>query len=120
MSFPASASRSILFVWFLPQRKVILRSRVLPTKRAVISTSRLEWTFAATHALQVSRMFWNPWRQIRINTVLAHRSTKSFARANLRLQLKYLVAYASRALSTQQRWTLLCKHYEFLQRYFSA
>lgn len=89
-------------------------------KRAVMSTSRLEWTFAATHALQVSRMFWNPWRQIRINTVLAHRSTKAFARANLRLQLKYLVEYASRALSTQQRWTLLCKHYEFLQRYFSA
>lgn len=98
----------------------MLRTRVLPTKRSVRSTSRLEWTFSASDALHVARLFWNPWRQMRVNTVFAHGSTKSFARANFRLQLKYLVEYASRALSTQQRWTLLCKHYEFLQRYFSA
>ncbi len=77
------------------------------------------WACSVADVWQVARVLRNPLRQWRLNAILAHASIHPFVIQDYRLRLKYLVAYASRSMSTAQRWSILCGHYEFLQERFS-
>lgn len=76
------------------------------------------WPTSLMNLGQLAKILFNPRRQLRVNAALACTAPVQRARHDLRLRLKYLVEYASRALSTDQRYELLCSHYTYLQGHF--
>lgn len=76
------------------------------------------WPTSLRNVGQLGKILFNPRRQLRVNAALACTAPVPQARYDLRMRLKYLVEYASRALSTDQRYELLCSHYTYLQRHF--
>lgn len=66
----------------------------------------------------VSKLLRHPVRHIRLSWLLSHSMMRSFAAHRTKLRLKYLVEYAAKNLTTEQRYYVLSAHYIFLQRKF--
>lgn len=69
-------------------------------------------------AWRVSKLLRHPVRHARLGVLLSCPAMRAFSTSKTKLRLKYLVEYASRSLSTRQRYQLLSAHYAFLQQHF--
>lgn len=69
-------------------------------------------------AWRVSRLALRPLRHLRLSWLLSRPPMREFSNHNSKLHLKYLVEYASKSITTQQRYQVLYEHYAFLQKRF--
>lgn len=69
-------------------------------------------------AWRVSGLLHHPIRHLRLGLLLSRPAMNEFCASKTRLRLKYLVDYASKNLTTRQRYNVLTAHYTFLQRRF--
>ena len=67
-------------------------------------------------ALRVAAVVAHPLRHWQLHRSFRHPSVREFGAGNIRLGFKYLVEYASRSLSTAQRYELLTAHYSLLSK----
>lgn len=68
--------------------------------------------------LRVCRLLGHPLRHAFLLRVMLHKNTRVLCRLHPRLPYKYLVEYASLALTTEQRRLLMIDHYDFVQKHF--
>lgn len=69
---------------------------------------------------RVMKLLVHPARHFLLRRVMLHENTRQLCRRHPNLAYKYLVDYASKALSTEQRRVLLMEHYCFVQTHFVA
>lgn len=69
---------------------------------------------------RVMKLLAHPQRHFHLRHVMLHENTRQLLRRHPKLAYKYLVDYASKALSTEQRALLLADHYRFVQTRLSA
>lgn len=79
---------------------------------------RLDVTGTLADAWRVSHLLRHPLRHARLAWLLSRSPMRGFAANRTKLRLKYLVDYAAKGLSTEQRYQLLNAHYAFLQHRF--
>src|SRR5450830_64638 len=65
-----------------------------------------------------SHLLRHPMRHARLSWLLSRPAMRSFAASSTKLRLKYLIDYAAKSLSTEQRYQVLNAHYTFLQQHF--
>jgi uncharacterized protein VirK/YbjX len=71
-------------------------------------------------AWRVSQLLRHPIRHVRLGWLLARAPMRGFAVSKTKLRLKYLVDYASKNLTTGQRYQVVSTHYAFLQQRFQT